>query len=43
MVIDHDQLVGIISLKDLLRFLSLKVELDENDAEMSRLPLTRDQ
>jgi Zn-dependent protease/predicted transcriptional regulator len=43
MVIDHGQLVGIISLKDLLRFISLKVELEEDDAEMSRLPLTRDE
>jgi Zn-dependent protease len=27
-VVDHGQLVGILSLKDLLRFLSLKIELD---------------
>jgi Zn-dependent protease len=29
MVVDGDQLVGIIALKDMLRFLSLKVELEE--------------
>jgi Zn-dependent protease/predicted transcriptional regulator len=30
MVLDGDNLVGIISLKDLLKFLALKVELEEN-------------
>lgn len=29
MVVDHDRLVGIISLRDLLNFLALKVELEE--------------
>jgi signal-transduction protein with cAMP-binding, CBS, and nucleotidyltransferase domain len=28
MVVENDQLVGIIALKDMLEFLSLKVELD---------------
>ncbi len=28
MVVDGDRLVGIISLKDMLKFLSLKVELE---------------
>jgi len=31
MVIDGDRLVGIVSLKDMLRFLSLKVELEEGE------------
>jgi CBS domain-containing protein len=29
MVLDGDRLVGIVSLKDMLKFLSLKVELEE--------------
>jgi CBS domain-containing protein len=31
MVVDHDRLVGIISLKDLLRFLSLKLDLEGSE------------
>jgi CBS domain-containing protein len=29
MVVEKDRLIGIIALKDMLEFLSLKVELDE--------------
>jgi len=29
MVIEDDRLVGIVTLKDLLRFLALRIELDE--------------
>jgi CBS domain-containing protein len=32
MVVDGDRLLGILSLKDLLRFFSLKVELEEAGA-----------
>ena len=32
MVVDGDRLLGILSLKDLLRFLSLKMELEEAGA-----------
>jgi predicted transcriptional regulator len=32
MVVENDRLVGIISLKDLLKFLALKMELEEEDA-----------
>ena len=31
LVTDGDQLIGIVSLKDLLRFLSLKMELENGD------------
>jgi Zn-dependent protease len=30
MVVDHDQLVGIVSLKDLSKFISLKLEIEED-------------
>jgi len=32
LVVDHGQLVGMVSLKDLLRFLSLKIELEDTGA-----------
>jgi CBS domain-containing protein len=31
MVIDGDRLAGIVSLKDMLKFLSLKIELDDEE------------
>jgi predicted transcriptional regulator len=32
MVLDGDKLVGIVTLKDLLQFLALKIDLEENSA-----------
>lgn len=36
MVVDNGQLAGVISLKDLMTHLSLKMELEENDDEQAR-------
>jgi CBS domain-containing protein len=38
LVLDGEQLVGIVSLKDLLRFLHLKLELEEEDSDGSTTP-----
>jgi Zn-dependent protease len=35
MVVDEGRLVGIISLKDLLRFLAMKLDLEEDEADLS--------
>jgi predicted transcriptional regulator len=36
MVVQHDHLEGIVSLKDLLKFIALKVELEEGHSDAPR-------
>ena len=37
-VVDQGHLEGIISLKDMLKFIALKVELESDSQQLSRLP-----
>ena len=41
MVVENSHLEGILSLKDLLKFISLKVELEEGNGEIRKNPLAR--
>ena len=42
MVVDDGHLEGILSLKDLLKFISLKVELEDGEEEVARNPLVHE-
>jgi Zn-dependent protease/predicted transcriptional regulator len=42
MVVQDDRLEGIVSLKDLLKFIALKVELEEGGAQAARPPLVHE-
>lgn len=42
MVVENGHLEGILSLKDLLKFISLKVELEEGNGETGQHPLVRE-
>jgi CBS domain-containing protein len=38
-VVDRDRLVGVVTLKDLLDFLALKLDLEDGGERVKRLPL----
>jgi hypothetical protein len=42
MAVQHDRLEGIVSLKDLLKVIALKVELEESGAQAARPPLVHE-